>query len=706
MKSAWLVLFFSLVGCSAQSEQDVSPPNHSTHESVKSSPWVASYIATMTQSAGPSACASFAQLANEANSPIALLARVRFLEKCTINSALATAIGELDGVYDAPDKRWAKPLVLEVIVALASRANQRATLAKYSLARSKDLGSQREKETLLKRGLDAARALGLTAQAEALQTELNRVSPRLMSRPPPSDWMRVADDFRNNEEWSEANRYYNKIIAATGATIFDSFKARNGVREVEKAKFRFYNGPLSVFLSASKNVATYCEAKVQSNTGITADQRRMMFEAWMQYARDLWSYGDVGIAKREVSRALALNWLDAHSKAYAYWLQARIYANYSEWSKAALSGLNATNLLLADIDNSASWTDWNWMVWDESHWQAAMAQRKLKQPLKSARLLEQAISRTRNLNSEIKFLFWAAQGEFDAGDPVTAREQWDRLTRLDPHGFYGFLAHHKLSRELTPLVPSDLSNVTKPSTMMDTDFEVLLWLTYCEEQTLAHSFSKLIMSSTSVSVEDLLMRAFIHDFVTIQSLLFSRIDAGARNAFITDHASLFYPRPYFDIVQSAVRRQPRIEPEYLYAVMRQESGFNTFARSWANAYGLVQLLPQIARGVQDKAGVYFSEDFELFRPSVNIPLGVAHMDDMIELAGPEFILRTAGYNAKVEKAKEWHRRLYNGNVYEFIEEIPYDETRSYIRLVMRNYIMNKRLSSSQPFLFPAHLLAL
>lgn len=706
MKPSLLFLLVPLIGCSAHSAGGGGPAVSTTHESVKSSAWIASYTAAMTQAAGPATCATFSRLANDSTSPIALLARVRYLEKCTTNGALTAAITELDGHYDASDKRWAKPIVSEVIVALATRANHRATLAKHALARSKDIGAQREKETLLQLGLNAARALGQTAQADALQTELDRVSPRLMSNPAQTEWMRVAEDFRSNEDWSDANRYYNKVIGASGTSIFDGFKARNGIREVEKAKFRFYNGPLSVFLSASQNVATYCESKVRANTGITADQRRIMFEAWMQYARDVWSYGDVEVAKREVTRTLGLTWLDPLYRAYTYWLQARIHANYSEWSKAATSGTNATNIMLADVSNSASWTDWNWMVWDEAHWQAAMAQRKLSQPLKSARLLEQAVARTRNLSSEIKFLFWAAQGEFDAGAPVTATEQWERLATLDPHGFYGFLAHHKLGRALTPLVPSDLSNVAKPSTMADADFDVLLWLTYGEELILAQKFSKLVMSATSVEVEDLLMRAFMHDFVTIQSLIFTRVDASVRNQFIADHGSLFYPRPYFDIVQAAVRRQPRIEAEYVYAVMRQESGFNTFARSWANAYGLLQLLPQIARGVQDKAGVYFTEDYELYRPSVNIPLGVAHMDDMIAQAGAEFIMRTAGYNAKVEKAKEWRERLYNGNVYEFIEEIPYDETRSYIRLVMRNYIMNKRLSSTQPFLFPAHLLAL
>jgi soluble lytic murein transglycosylase len=346
------------------------------------------------------------------------------------------------------------------------------------------------------------------------------------------------------------------------------------------------------------------------------------------------------------------------------------------------------------------------MIWDEAHWSAALAKRKLSRFDDSADLLEEALSRTRNANSEVKFLFWAAQGEFDSGRRANATANWQRLAQTDPHGFYGFMAHFKLGLPLQPLVPTDLSNVAKPSTMKDADYEILLWLTYSEETILAQKYSKVIMSPTSVEVEDLVMRAFIHDFVTINSLVFTRIPAAQRNQFTNDHGSLFYPRPYNDIVREAVSHFPRIDEEYVYAVMRQESGFNTYARSWANAYGLIQLLPQVARDVQDEAGVYFTEDYELFRPEINLPLGAAHMDELIDQAGASFIMRTSAYNAKVEKALEWKERLYNGNIHEFLEEIPYDETRSYIRLVMRNYVMNKRLSATQPFLFPAHLLSL
>jgi soluble lytic murein transglycosylase len=231
-------------------------------------------------------------------------------------------------------------------------------------------------------------------------------------------------------------------------------------------------------------------------------------------------------------------------------------------------------------------------------------------------------------------------------------------------------------------------------------------LVYADELPLAQRFSQGILNPSGVGADELFLRAFVHDYATIQNLFFSRIPVADRNTFTAKYARLFYPQPYRDLVDGAVQRNPRMDKEYVYSIMRQESGFNALSHSWANAYGLLQLLPKVARDTMAKAGVTFTEDYELYRAEVNIPIGVAHMDDLIDRAGAPFIMRTSAYNATVEKTIEWRQRLYTGNVYEFIEEIPYDETRSYIRLVMRNYIMNLRLNATAPFPFPEHLLDL
>jgi soluble lytic murein transglycosylase len=89
---------------------------------------------------------------------------------------------------------------------------------------------------------------------------------------------------------------------------------------------------------------------------------------------------------------------------------------------------------------------------------------------------------------------------------------------------------------------------------------------------------------------------------------------------------------------------------------------------------------------------------------INIPLGVALMDTLVDQTRGSFILRTGAYNAAFDKVMDWKEKLYKGNMFEFLEEIPYDETRAYVRLVMRNYLMNRRLNARHPFPFPMDLL--
>jgi soluble lytic murein transglycosylase len=579
-------------------------------------------------------------------------------------------------------------------------------IVKHAANRVKQLGSQAEREVLLQKAIAAARTLGSTAKAKEFEASLYAISPRLRPNPPENLWLSVAEDFRANEEWTAAQTFYDKMLSSNRTNAMDHYRALDGIREIHKAKFRFYSEPVGLFLQASKITADYCEGQVRTSAGLSFNDRRVLFEAWIQYARDEWSYGDVNIAKREITRLLNFNWVDPVFKSFALWTEARIHANNGDWNESAQSGAAGARILNNDLGNSKNWTKWHWNLWDEVLWSTSMANRKIQQWSTASQWLELAMKHTRNPSAQLKFQFWLGQSLKDQNLTSQASTAFRQLMGDDPHGFYGFLAHRELGESLSALPDLDLQNIAKPPSVSTSDFNLMIGLVQADELLLAQKLSQRVLPANSVEPVDLFMRAFVHDYATIQNLFFSRIAAANRNAFISKYARLFYPMPYHDLVEAAVQKNPRVEKEYVYSIMRQESAFNPYSHSWANAYGLLQLLPKVARETMAKAGVTFNEDFELYRPEINIPIGTAHMDDLIDRAGPTFILRTSSYNATVEKTLEWRQRLYQGNVYEFLEEVPYEETRSYIRLVMRNYLMNRRLNAKQPFAFPADLLNL
>ncbi|WP_050786049.1 lytic transglycosylase domain-containing protein [Ahrensia sp. R2A130] len=132
-----------------------------------------------------------------------------------------------------------------------------------------------------------------------------------------------------------------------------------------------------------------------------------------------------------------------------------------------------------------------------------------------------------------------------------------------------------------------------------------------------------------------------------------------------------------------------------YAIARQESTFQIDARSPANALGLMQLLPTTAKRTAQSIGIRYSRSKLTTDASYNARLGTAFLDQQMDRFGGSFVLTFAAYNAGPRRAAEWIERfgdprgakLYT--VIDWVETIPYSETRNYVQRVMENYQVYK-----------------
>lgn len=136
-----------------------------------------------------------------------------------------------------------------------------------------------------------------------------------------------------------------------------------------------------------------------------------------------------------------------------------------------------------------------------------------------------------------------------------------------------------------------------------------------------------------------------------------------------------------------------------YAIARQESEFNVSAVSGAGARGLLQLLPGTAKEVAKKAGMTYSQDRLTTDAGYNATLGAAFLGEQLGRFDGSYVLTFAGYNAGPRRAQEWANRYGDprgkdiDTVVDWIERIPFHETRSYVQRVMENYQVYKmRLS--------------
>jgi soluble lytic murein transglycosylase len=143
------------------------------------------------------------------------------------------------------------------------------------------------------------------------------------------------------------------------------------------------------------------------------------------------------------------------------------------------------------------------------------------------------------------------------------------------------------------------------------------------------------------------------------------------------------------------------EKALILAVIRQESAFQEDAMSSAGALGLMQLMPATAKGVAKKSGLPYTKGRLTSDPSYNISLGRAYLNELLGKFGGSYVLAIASYNAGPGRAVEWlgkngDPRRKDVDTIDWIESIPFSETRNYVQRVIENVqVYRHRLGGTQ-----------
>jgi soluble lytic murein transglycosylase len=134
-----------------------------------------------------------------------------------------------------------------------------------------------------------------------------------------------------------------------------------------------------------------------------------------------------------------------------------------------------------------------------------------------------------------------------------------------------------------------------------------------------------------------------------------------------------------------------LDPYLILALIRQESLFDASARSPAAALGLMQLLPSTATRVAKQIGMPAPAPESLFDPALNLTLGTQYLKDLLQRYSNNWFKAIAAYNAGEAAVDRWEREIITDDIEEFVERIPYLETRGYVKLVVRNHRIYKKL---------------
>jgi len=157
--------------------------------------------------------------------------------------------------------------------------------------------------------------------------------------------------------------------------------------------------------------------------------------------------------------------------------------------------------------------------------------------------------------------------------------------------------------------------------------------------------------------------------------------------------ALRYPSPYRDIILKHARNR-NLDEAVVLGLVRQESLFNTEARSSAGATGLMQLMPETARRVARKIGLSDFKKSNLTKPEVNARLGTSYLRQVLDRFSANYALAAAAYNAGPNRAERWKNGLpMEGAIY--VESIPFTETRNYVKKVLANSVYYAALAGGE-----------
>ena len=177
--------------------------------------------------------------------------------------------------------------------------------------------------------------------------------------------------------------------------------------------------------------------------------------------------------------------------------------------------------------------------------------------------------------------------------------------------------------------------------------------------------------------------------------------------------AIFYPHAYSAAVRAAAQRNG-IHPELVWAIMNIESAFNHDSISHANAYGLLQIIPMTGYKVADALGVEDFGPYDLIKPEVSIAMGTWYFAQILHKFQGYATLSMAAYNGGPHQVARW-LTAYSGKIDHdaFIELIPYNEARNYVKKGMARLLIFERIDSADskyffaiPNTLPSHFEAM
>ncbi|MFT3836469.1 MAG: transglycosylase SLT domain-containing protein [Myxococcaceae bacterium] len=332
--------------------------------------------------------------------------------------------------------------------------------------------------------------------------------------------------------------------------------------------------------------------------------------------------------------------------------------------------------------------------------------RARREPLKAVGPLEELEERFGDADESFEIeraQYWRGRLFEDVGEPKQAAEIFGKLAYDHPNTYYGLIAREKVAA-LDPDALPKLNASLAPAVETRDPFPVyagplgadpafwsaveMLRLGMGDQVT----YEVLGIDRTQLPTDSVRLLVYLLALSGEErsahgmARLWLRRDLSGRvtpaNRAIWEIA---YPNPYRDLILKHCESAAQLDPDLLQALMREESALDPKAYSWAGAIGLCQLMPATAAEVAGKLKLHRPSFNALLEPDLNIRLGAKYLSDLLGRAKGVKQYALAGYNAGEGAVARWRHDYGDSETDAWVENIPLNETRNYVKRVLRSY---------------------
>ena len=314
--------------------------------------------------------------------------------------------------------------------------------------------------------------------------------------------------------------------------------------------------------------------------------------------------------------------------------------------------------------------------------------------------------RYQNFSPEVfaKFLYWQGKLEYYAGQTAQADETFKQLQQQWPNTYYnlhflnepgkwtsqiktfGITAPQQNFWHQNPVPPAGRSKelVNRYQFLFTVGqneqavFELLRDIPQYSKQSIIWKGSELLYQNEEFfPLQSFISDYFLHDLKKLST----------ENKTLWQFA---YPRPYWSYIQEKSRKA-KIDPYWVLATIREESRYDRQALSVADAHGLMQLILPTAFKMATQLNIRLSNINNLYDPHFNIQLGTHYLGNLAHEFQHQLVYVSGGYNAGEHRVRDWLKKFADLPMDEYVESIPFRETRNYVKRVFMSYHLYKKI---------------